>query len=57
MMFVAIAASVVAMLNNSILDVVKYILTITAGVGPVYILRWYCTALTDGHSLRHRLFR
>jgi Na+/proline symporter len=41
MMFVAIVASVIAMLNNSILDVVKYILTITAGVDPVYILRWY----------------
>jgi hypothetical protein len=41
MMFIAIVASVIAMLNNSILDVVKYILTITAGVGPVYILRWY----------------
>lgn len=41
MVFVVVVAATIAMLNNSILSVIKYIFTITAGVGPVFILRWY----------------
>jgi solute:Na+ symporter, SSS family len=41
MIFVVLVAALISLLNNSILSIVKYIFTITAGVGPVFILRWY----------------
>ncbi|HCY00425.1 MAG TPA: hypothetical protein DG754_09830, partial [Bacteroidales bacterium] len=41
MVFVAVLAAVIALFNDSILAIVKFIFAITAGVGPVFILRWY----------------
>ncbi len=41
MIFIVSAAAIIALFNSSIVSVVKYIFTITAGVGPVFILRWY----------------
>jgi Na+/proline symporter len=41
MIFVVVVAATIAIFNNSIVAIVKYIFTITAGVGPVFILRWY----------------
>jgi Na+/proline symporter len=41
MLFLVLMAAGFAFFSDSILGVVKYLLTITAGVGPVFILRWY----------------
>ncbi len=34
-------ATLIAYFSDSVLGITKYFLTITAGVGPVFILRWY----------------
>lgn len=41
MLFLVLMAAGFAFFSDSILVLVKYLLTITAGVGPVFILRWY----------------
>jgi SSS family solute:Na+ symporter len=41
MLLIGFLAFVFAYYNDSILEIIKYLLTITAGVGPVFILRWY----------------
>ena len=41
MVFVVVLAATIALFNNSILAIVKFFFAITAGVGPVFILRWY----------------
>jgi Na+/proline symporter len=41
MIFIVFMAAIFAVFNDSILDIFKYILAISAGVGPVFILRWY----------------
>lgn len=41
MLFVVCMSALIAFFSDSILDIFKYILTISAGVGPVFILRWY----------------
>ncbi len=41
MLGVAVLAAVIALMNESMLDIIKFLFTITAGVGPVFILRWY----------------
>lgn len=41
MIYLVIAASLFAAYADSISLIVKYMLSITAGVGPVFMLRWY----------------
>jgi Na+/proline symporter len=41
MIIVVIISAALAMYSNSILDLIKFLFVITAGVGPVFILRWY----------------
>lgn len=41
MIYIIVAAGVIAIYADSILGITKYIFAITAGVGPVFILRWY----------------
>lgn len=41
MLFSVLVAAGFAFFSDSLLGLVKYLLTITAGVGPVFILRWY----------------
>jgi Na+/proline symporter len=41
MIYIIIAAGGIAIYADSILGIAKYIFAITAGVGPVFILRWY----------------
>ncbi|MDD2387833.1 MAG: hypothetical protein PHP52_13730 [Bacteroidales bacterium] len=41
MVSIAIISAVMAMFSDSILDLIKLLLVITAGVGPVFIFRWY----------------
>lgn len=41
MLYVIALAGIIAFYSNSIMYMVKLLFTITAGVGPVFILRWY----------------
>jgi len=41
MLAIAILAAFLALANQSMLDIIKFMFAITAGVGPVFILRWY----------------
>ncbi len=41
MIYIIVAAGGIAIYADSILGIAKYIFAITAGVGPVFILRWY----------------
>ena len=41
MIVIIIISAIIAIFSDSILDIFKYLLAITAGVGPVFILRWY----------------
>lgn len=41
MIYLIIAASSIALYSNSLVGITKYLLAITAGVGPVFMLRWY----------------
>ena len=41
MIYIVVAAGGIAIYADSILGIAKYIFAITAGVGPVFILRWY----------------
>ena len=41
MIYIVVAAGGIAIYSDSILGITKYIFAITAGVGPVFILRWY----------------
>ncbi len=41
MILIALISATIALFNDSILDIFKYLLAISAGVGPVFILRWY----------------
>ena len=41
MVALSVLAGVVAWNSDSLFGIARYIFTITAGVGPVYILRWY----------------
>lgn len=41
MMILAIFAGIISYFNDSLVDIFKFLFTITAGVGPVFILRWY----------------
>jgi Na+/proline symporter len=41
MTYIVVAAGGIAIYADSILGIAKYIFAITAGVGPVFILRWY----------------
>ncbi len=41
MILVIVVSALIALFNDSILKVFKYLVAISAGVGPVFILRWY----------------
>lgn len=41
MIYIIIAAGGIAIYADSLIGITKYIFAITAGVGPVFILRWY----------------
>jgi len=41
MIVIVIISAIIAIFSGSILDIFKYLLAITAGVGLVFILRWY----------------
>ena len=41
MIYIIVAAGGIAVYADSIVGITKYIFAITAGVGPVFILRWY----------------
>ena len=41
MIYIMVAAGGIAIYADSLLGISKYIFAITAGVGPVFILRWY----------------
>ena len=41
MIYIIIAAGGIAVYADSLIGITKYIFAITAGVGPVFILRWY----------------
>ena len=41
MLLIVTVSALIAIMSDSILDVLKYLFVITAGVGPVFILRWY----------------
>lgn len=41
MVYLIIAACFIAFFTESLRDIMKYMLSITAGVGPVFMLRWY----------------
>ena len=41
MLAIAIVAAILAMVNQSMLEIIKFMFAITAGVGPVFMLRWY----------------
>ena len=41
MLFIVLMAGVIALYSSSLMDMIKLLFAITAGVGPVFILRWY----------------
>ncbi len=41
MIYIIIASGVIAFHADSLIGITKYLFTITAGVGPVFMLRWY----------------
>lgn len=41
MVYIIIASGVIAAFSNSLVEITKYLFAITAGVGPVFMLRWY----------------
>jgi len=41
MILLGISAFVITFYNDSLVNIIKFLLSITAGVGPVFILRWY----------------
>lgn len=41
MLLLVIISGIIAYFNDSLVDIFKFLFAITAGVGPVFILRWY----------------
>jgi len=41
MVYIIVVSTVIAIYANSLIGITKYLFAITAGVGPVFMLRWY----------------
>ncbi|WP_297868118.1 hypothetical protein [uncultured Flavobacterium sp.] len=41
MVYILIISIIIAIYANSLIEITKYLFAITAGVGPVFMLRWY----------------
>lgn len=41
MLYIVTMSGVIALNSNSLMDMIKLLFALTAGVGPVFILRWY----------------